>query len=219
MSLQTLRQKSLQKRSMLVGLFGRILVLLTLFVSTVYADSPGNQASWNLPMNLSDKNTSVHFEVDSTWHMVHGKAHNISGTAYLSDGSDPSSVQVSVEIPIKELDTDNSMRDSKLRSIMAAEEFPLLRFIGAGLAKKCTPALVLRDGKCHDTMPGSLTIRDISKKVALSVEITKVPKGFTVKGLLPIIWADYGVEDPSILVAKVEPLVNVLFTVQLPDPS
>jgi polyisoprenoid-binding protein YceI len=91
-----------------------------------YATADSGVSSWFLPLTLSDKNTTIAFTLDSTWHTVQGTTSGVSGLAELQDGEDPTSLHVQVQIPVETFDTDNSMRDSKLRKIMTADKFKTL---------------------------------------------------------------------------------------------
>lgn len=177
------------------------------------------QPDWNLPVAISDDNTSIRFEVDSTWHLVHGVAANSTGQIALKEPADPTSVVLSLELPVAELDTENSKRDSRMREILLAENYPTITFSGAGLSRGCTPALVARDGVCEDFIKGELTILATTKEIELPLLIRmETGNAYVVTGSIPIRWAEYGVEDPSIFVARVDPVVTIYFSVSLqPD--
>ena len=76
----------------------RFLLLIALLLIPLSSQAETKLASWNLPVELTDKNTTVKFEVDSTWHMVHGTTAHISGNAKLLKPEDPSSVNVNLSI-------------------------------------------------------------------------------------------------------------------------
>lgn len=188
------------------------LLLLLFFSNAAFAASP---ASWYLPQELSDKNTNIKFELDSTWHTIHGIVSEVSGQAKLLKLNDPTSVSVKLEFPVIKMDTDSESRDEEMMDVMDQEEFPKIYFEGQGLTNKCSPAKVDKYGACNDSLNGTLKIRDVIKKVELSVQILKADKSYLVKGTLPINWAEFGVEDPSILIASVDDIVKIQFEVVL----
>ncbi len=201
-----------------------IVVILICLSSTLaaYAEAPkkgGMVQHWFTPAILSSENTSVTFELDSTWHTVHGQVPGVSGEVSLKNPANPLSVQVSAKMKVSSFDTDSNMRDSKMRDVMDAESFPVVTFIADGLKKNCTPALVLKNGKCDDELGASLTIRDVTKKFIVPVSISSAENAFLVKGALPISWMEFGVEDPSILIASVDPTVTIHFEVMLKAPQ
>ncbi|RIL10476.1 MAG: hypothetical protein DCC75_04285 [Proteobacteria bacterium] len=184
-----------------------------MFASPLLAQS--SASSWFLPLTVADGNTRLKFEVDSTWHTVHGKVSGVMGEIKLQEAEDPTSIQAHLEFPVQAFDTDNSSRDSRLREVMAEQEFPVVVFDANGLKRSCTPALVLRDGECRDELTGKLKIRAVSKEVVVPIVISGNPTGFHVRGEFSINWPEFGVEDPSILIASVDPVVVVHFQVDL----
>jgi polyisoprenoid-binding protein YceI len=175
--------------------------------------------SWNLPQELNDSNTQVRFELDSTWHMVHGKVTNIKGRAELKDAKDPSGVVIHLNFPVGSFDTGNGSRDEEMRDVMAADKFPEVTFKSDNDSLTCTPQQVLQSGTCDDKLDGVLTIRGLSKIVELPVKIKKADTGYEISGALPIRWSEFKIVDPSILVAKVAPLVTVFFNVRLDNQA
>lgn len=180
---------------------------------------PESHERWHTPQKLSPENTKVTFELDSTWHTVHGKVGTLSGTLELKDKNDPQTVRVESELIVGSFDTGSGSRDSKMRDVMGSEDFPVVKFEVDGLSKKCTPALVFKSGKCDDIMDAKLTIRDVAKKYHVPVHIESAGEAFVVKGELPVSWMEFGVEDPSILIASVDPVVTIFFEVTLNPQS
>lgn len=194
--------------------FVKVVLVSALFPALLFAES--KVSNWNLPVELNDQNTTVKFEVDSTWHKVHGKTSGVHGSATLKKQDDPSSVAVQISIPVAQFDTDSSKRDKELREVMFASEYTEVKFVSTSLGKKCTPGIVLRDSSCEDLLKGKLTIVNTTSDVEIPVTVTvDKDKNFTVSGEFSIRWAEYGVEDPSILIAKVDPVATISFEVQL----
>lgn len=194
------------------------LALLVAFgcINSHSAKAEESHSGWFLPRKLSDQNTEVRFEVDSTWHLVEGTVTNFTGEAHLEDPTDPTSVTLQLRFSVSNFDTKNSMRDRKMKRVMAAQQFPFVYFKAQGLTKKCTPALVLRDGSCSDSLTGELTILSTKKTVTLPISIKTAEKdSFFVKGEASFRWEEYGVKDPSILIARLDPVVTVFFEVTL----
>ncbi|MCB0335238.1 MAG: YceI family protein [Bdellovibrionales bacterium] len=194
--------------------FTTLIALFLAFSNLCVAEA--NKEEWNLPVQLNDQNASVLFEVDSTWHLVVGKTSGVSGSASLTDKSNPQSVSIALSLPIKQFDTDNSSRDERMREVMFAETYPTVEFTGSGLTGNCTPALVISDGSCNDFIKGSLKITNVEKEVSIPVTISYLQSGsFQVEGAYAFKWGDYGVEDPSIIIARLNPVVTVKFKISL----
>jgi polyisoprenoid-binding protein YceI len=172
--------------------------------------------TWNLPSPLNDSNTKVSFVVDSTWHTVKGTTKDLSGSVLLKDKNDPLSIVVDLKIQVKTFDTDWDSRDEKLQECMASDTYPLASFTSTRLSENCKPTVLDIAGKCSGTLTGIITMRDVSKEVALPVSITKGQDSYLISGALPVTWADYNIEDPSILIAKLDPVVTISYETKVP---
>ncbi len=172
--------------------------------------------SWILPQVLSESNARVSFEVASTWHLVHGEAGGINGRVWLKDDSDPMSIQSEIHFPVKRFDTQGKLRDSKLREVMAAERFPEVIFKTSAIQGGCSPLQIAQKSKCEGALVGSLNIRGVEKQVELPYTISIQQDEFVIEGRYSFQWADYGVEDPSILIAKLDKTVTVKFACRIP---
>ena len=184
------------------------------FLHTKAAADPTN---WKLPLQLNDSNTTVNFEADSTWHVVHGTTKGVRGKIWSSDQSDPSSVLSEIFFPVGNFNTDNDSRDEKLREVMAEVNFKDVVFRSTKLEGGCTPETVINKGSCSAALVGNLEIRGQTKPVKIDCTIKKEGQGFQIDGSLPIKWPDYGVEDPSIIIARLDKIVTVHFKVMIPS--
>jgi polyisoprenoid-binding protein YceI len=172
--------------------------------------------TWNLPAKLDDSNTSVSFVADSTWHTINGTTKDLAGSVRLSDKSDPLSIEVDLKIQVKTFDTDWDARDDKLQECMASEIYPLASFVSRRLSQSCKPSVIDITGRCTGMLTGVITMRDVSKEVDLPVSIVKEGDFYTISGALPLQWADYNIEDPSILIAKLDPTVTISYQTKVP---
>lgn len=192
---------------------------LPLFLATSLAFVTAGAASaqsWSFPAELNDSNTTVSFEVDSTWHLVQGTTSKVSGTVRQRDPADPLSIEVDLAIPVASFNTNWEARDEKVAVVMAAEQFTQVRFRSTKLSADCHPLKVRNDSHCSGLLQGFLTIRDVTLPVSLSVEIVRSGSSDTITGKLTLQWADYHVEDPSILIAKLDPTVTIAYSTEVP---
>jgi polyisoprenoid-binding protein YceI len=190
--------------------------LATLFSILPVASQRAQGDTWNLPSPLNDSNTKVSFVVDSTWHTVNGTTKHLNGSVVLKDKNDPLSIVVDLKIQVKTFDTDWDSRDEKLQECMASDTYPVASFTSTRLSENCKPTVIDIAGKCSGTLTGILTMRDVSKEVALPVSITKERDSYLISGSLPVTWADYNIEDPSILIAKLDPIVTISYETKVP---
>jgi polyisoprenoid-binding protein YceI len=134
----------------------------------------------------------------------------------LKDKHDPLSIVVDLKIQVKTFDTDWDSRDERLQECMASDTYPLASFTSSRLSDNCKPSVIDIAGKCAGTLTGIITIRDVSKEVALPISITKGQESYLISGELPLRWADYNIEDPSILIAKLDPIVAISYETKVP---
>jgi|Wag4MinimDraft_19_1082662.scaffolds.fasta_scaffold61558_1 polyisoprenoid-binding protein YceI len=168
--------------------------------------------AWPPVTAVNDSNAKVSFEVDSTWHLIEGMTSGVSGEIRI----DPQArLTGSISVPVAKFDTDGESRDERLREVMAAEQFPKVVVTFDNVSLGCLPADAANDGGCSGTLPARLTIRDVTKDVVLPFTVSNEEGIAVVKGRLSLHWSDYGVEDPSILIAKLDPTVTVGYELRL----
>ena len=61
------------------------------------------------------------------------------------------------------------------------------------------------------TLAGTLTIRDVVRPVSVPATYAWEGDDLRIKGRQALAWADFGVPDPSTLLAQVRPEVTILF--------
>jgi polyisoprenoid-binding protein YceI len=141
--------------------------------------------NWNLDTVHSGINFSVRHMVVSK---VRGRFTKFTGNVELDENDLPRSV-VEATIDASSIDTGTAQRDEHLRSadFFDVEHFPEIRFRSTGIEKVGTEL-----GTARYRLTGDLTIRDVSRKIALDVEYGGRGKdpwgnervGFTAKGSL-----------------------------------
>ena len=137
--------------------------------------------NWNLDTVHSGINFSVRHMVVSK---VRGRFAKFSGHVALDEG-DLTRSTVEATIDASSIDTGTAQRDEHLKSadFFDVEHFPQIRFRGTGIERVGTDRYRLR---------GELTIRDVSREIALDVEYGGRGKdpwgnervGFTARGAL-----------------------------------
>lgn len=119
--------------------------------------------------NLDVAHTSVGFMVRHLVSKVPGRFTVFGGTIRF-DPADLASTQVSVDIDVSSINTDNAKRDEHLRGpdFFDAAEHPKITFRSKG---------VKAVDEARATMTGDLTIRGVTKPVTLDVEVLGVSTG------------------------------------------
>ncbi len=179
-----------------------------LWLSTAYADF------WNIPATIDDSNTTINFEVDSTWHMVQGSTKGVRGNLSLRESNNPRSVHGEVSLPVGQMDTDNSRRDRKMKEVMAADRFPEITYFLDSADSPCSPEQFPHIPFCKVVLHGRIKIHGIERSWDVEGHLSRTNSRFSFSGSGTILWADFGIEDPSILVARLNPQVqaNILVT-------
>ena len=141
--------------------------------------------NWNLDTVHSGINFSVRHMVVSK---VRGRFTKFTGNVELDENDLPRSI-VEATIDASSIDTGTAQRDEHLRSadFFDVEHFPEIRFRSTGIEKVGTE----RETERY-RLTGQLTIRDVSREIALDVEYGGRGKdpwgnervGFTAKGTL-----------------------------------
>lgn len=193
----------------------RLLKILLIIAIAIVMPGVGNAAPWNLPKLLTTSNAKVKFQVDTTWHMVHGAAKEIKGELLLTDPARYDSVSGKIIIPVAALDTDNSSRDETMRESMHADKFPEIQYKFERMDKICAPDTLTSGIACPFEINGNLTIRNVSRNVLLKGKVIFNGFNYVVSGETTIKWQDYGVEDPSIFIASVYPDTKIEIEITL----
>jgi polyisoprenoid-binding protein YceI len=203
--------------------FMKLAVLSAFLLSGLMVQAEVESPLWNLPAQLNESNTHISFRLDSTWHQVNGTIRKLEGELWLHEPRDKSSVRGWVEFRVADMDTGNSSRDNKMRRVMHVNKYPSVRFDITDVNELCDPKdldLIKDDKKalsCPGMARGNLSISGKTLPVKLKLNLQKNNANYVIKGDTQIQWDDFGVEDPSILVAYVDELVLIEIEVTLPE--
>ena len=177
------------------------------------------QAQISFPITLSSENTHLSFEVDSTWHLIQGVVEKPQGSITQEQLPIPR-LSVKATFPVQSFNTDGESRDEKLREVMHAHEYPDVSIDLKAPLGACDLHKISRNTPCKLIFSGDLIIsgnkKNIDIPVSLSVSETSELIG---EGIYSLLWADYGVEDPSIFIAKLKPSVTVHILIKVPYGS
>ncbi len=174
----------------------------------------------SLHFSFSDENLRLGFSLDSTLHMIHGIAHDVNGEVIAHPSETGGiSYSVSLSFPVKGLDTDSEKRDHKMRyESLDMVHYPTISFRSAGFSG--FPAKPAKGETFSFQLQGDLTIKDVTKRVSIPTQVTPVaenPEMVHVSGRLPLKWADYHVEDPSVFIFTVHDTMEIYYDFDLPS--
>jgi len=122
-----------------------------------------------------------------------GRSNEISGLLTI-DGT--TATVVDVEVQIDSITSDSALRDGRfVGSIMNADEFPTATFqltepIDFG-------SIPTGDEQVTATATGELTLRGVTNPVTFEVTAQTTDGRIGVLGSIPVVFADYGIDNPS----------------------
>jgi polyisoprenoid-binding protein YceI len=158
----------------------------------------------------------VHFKVDSTWHLVEGSTAGIEGNAWLADPTDELSVRATINFPVARFSTGGGMRDERMREVMDEEHSHYVTLAVDSLTPKCSEQKFQQTRECTVDVHSRLSIRGSERSMLLKGRLRGTTEAIEFSGEVEFSWLDFGVEDPSILIAKLEPTLRVEYWVRLP---
>ncbi len=214
------------KRFLLFPLAASFFLLFTLNANA-YESKKGTEATETslsseqiktLYYNFAEEDLTLRFQLDSTLHMIHGIAHNVTGKieAYIS-ATGKVTYAVAVRVPVSGLDTDNGKRDTKMRNeSLDIAHFPLISFYSTRFLS--FPEKPEQGKPFSFQLQGKLKIRDVEKTVTIPtlVEPKEGSNLLHITGKLPIKWADYHVVDPSVFIFHVDEKMEIYYAFDLP---
>lgn len=193
-----------------------VMTLPSVIALMLLSAAPTYAAPYTLPLTLDDSNTSVTFEVDSTWHLVKGSTAGISGTVWHEDTADPNAIAATISIPVQQFDTDNSDRDERMREVLHAAQYPFVKYTLQQLQTECPASMNSGHDPCTIQLRGTVEISGTQRPLEISGTMEREENGFLVRGATTLSWKDFGVEDPSIFIARLDENVHISFQVHLP---
>ncbi len=172
---------------------------------------------WALPQNISDAHAIVSFKVDSTWHLIEGHTSGLTGRVWLSNPRDLLSVQARIDFPVARFNTGGEMRDERMREVMDSAHSPNVTILVDSLKPECDSATFRRVGSCATRVSTRLQIRGHERPLELRAELVSGKNDSMLRGEARFSWAEFGVEDPSILIARLDPEVVITYSVAIPN--
>jgi polyisoprenoid-binding protein YceI len=129
-----------------------------------------------------------------------GRGNEITGLLTI-DGT--TATVVDVEVRIDSIKSDSALRDNQFTGrIMNAEEFPTATFVLTEPIEFGT--IPTGDEQVVATATGELTLRGVTNPVTFDVTAQTTDGRVGVLGSIPVVFADYGIENPSFGQVKTE---------------
>lgn len=191
--------------------FSAIGICLTAFVAfiTAAAAPPRPQttqtAASEIVLTLDPVQSTVHWNVDSTLHMVHGTFAVKNGTVHF----DPETGKAGGEVVVLATsgESGNSSRDARMhKEILETPKYPDAVFHPTQLEGKVAPTGT-SDVKLH----GVLSIHGSDHELVALVHADLAGDHWKGTSKFDVPYIQWGIKDPSNFILKVKPVVNVEF--------
>ena len=139
---------------------------------------------------------------------VVGRTETVTGQAEVAGGSVETA---SIDVDMASIATDNGRRDQYFRETLGVENNPTSTF-------SITEPIDLSGVGAEPTtvsVPGELRIGDETRPVTAELEVAVHDGTIDVAGSVPITWADFGIEAPSMGFVEVEDAGTIEFLLHL----
>lgn len=148
----------------------------------------------------------VTFTLDSTWHTVKGGFAFKSGAIAfdLASGEARGTVVLDATSAV----TGNHSRDQAMHGkVLESRQYPEIAFSAQRIEARLDGS-----GAGAATLHGRVSIHGAEHELALQATVRRTGDRVTVVGSLPVPYVEWGMEDPSFLLARVAKVVQVSFT-------
>ncbi len=142
---------------------------------------------------LDAEESRVWFAARANMGGFRGEARQVEGWAEVADTATFRDARGAIELQVASLRTGIALRDRHLRDEMAADSFPVIRFVLSRIAAPPAGAGTPREVTVH----GSLDIRGATREVAIPARIERHGEGVRLAGELPLRLTDHGIDPPS----------------------
>lgn len=173
------------------------------------------RGTWNLPAELSDRNVSIKFAIDSTWRVVQGQFAEVSGSAKLARTNDPTSLSAQLTIPVRTLTAGTSGRAERLRAALSADQFANIIVDISSMYPISNDVRDLEQPSTKIVLRGTVTIRDKTKDLELAGTMFRHGGRVIIEGDTNIEWRQFGIQAPSQFLSRYDEIVHVHFSAVL----
>ena len=127
-----------------------------------------------------------------------GRTTDVTGSVTISGNS---LTDGNISVDLTTLKSDENRRDGQVQNrLLETATNPTAEFTVRGPVALPTPPAV--DGTVTVDVPGTLNLHGVEKDVTISLTVKRTAAGFQVAGSIDLLFADYGIPDPSNVAAK-----------------
>jgi len=170
---------------------GALMLALMLTASTGAARARAERVA----LVIDPARSEVRFRAQATGHAFTGKTRRIEGKATLAPGGLFGVEGATAGVEAGSLETGNGIRDQKMRRLLETDRFPRIAFRATGF----TPREKTVPGAFRGVLAGLLTIRGVTKPVALDVTGAWAGSALRASGSGRIRFTDFGMKPPRVI--------------------
>ena len=154
-------------------------------------------------LTINPAESKLHWNVDSTLHMVHGTFLLKSGTVRFNPNTGDAEGEVIVSATSGE--SGNGSRDKRMhQEILETAKYPEVVFHAKHLDGK-----VSRSGPSDVKLTGTLSVHGSDHELTAAIHADLTGDRWTGTGKFEVPYVNWGVKDPSNFLLKVKPVVNI----------
>lgn len=142
---------------------------------------------------------------------VVGQTDQVTGSTSITGGT---ASGTTVTVDMASVTTDDGNRDGQYRGrIMATDQFPTATFTQTVPVDVST--LPADGSKITVVLTGDLTVRGVTRKVDVGLDIQRSEQGLQAQGVIPVVFRDFGIPEPGIGGITVDDHGQIEFLVNL----
>jgi polyisoprenoid-binding protein YceI len=163
------------------------------------------------PLLFDESRGKILFDMKASMHDVQGQATQFTAKIDVGEGGINTGT---VSIPASQLTTFLDVRDKRMyEDVLQVIRFPTITYTILSMSGS-TEGLNSGKGKGKITMTGILTVASVEREVTIPAAYMWTEDGsLKMAGKVQIKWPDFGLPDPSIMISKLYPLVNIKFSI------
>lgn len=190
------------------------LLLVTSFNISMIFLNLNTSYSKDFDYKFNNKDGKITFDLSTNVHPVKANVEKFKGFLNVksSDEKNIDSVNGSLEIDTRSITTNISMCDARMKSeTLNVSKYPKIIFKVSDV--DVVSNKLSSDNTINLKLIGNLTIKNTSKKIEVPVKVTVAndKESAIVEGSYKVNFNDFNVPDPSVLIAKVDPVINLSF--------
>ena len=180
---------------------------MSLFLTILFALSSSASADRYTGDN---SNGQLKLEMDSTMHTV-----PIEATQFTTELNIAEKVTGKLVVQTTGLKTGIGVRDSRMYELcLSSDKYPTVTYEVRGMTGD-VDGLKSGEGSGAVELHGSLTIRSTTRDIKIPATYTWDNESLGLTGKQNVNWSDYSVPDPSIIISKVDPKMDMEFKITL----